>query len=105
VWICGTTKGKEAQPIVRRNDRHPDHLAEQAEHEEPLHRGAHFQGLLRELLAGHSVQEFAQRISPWMGGSRAIIRPAMTELIGIAAVAVVAWFAAGTIWNVRTGPH
>jgi hypothetical protein len=27
----------------------------------------------------------------------------MTELIGIAAVAVVAWFAAGTIWNVREG--
>jgi hypothetical protein len=27
----------------------------------------------------------------------------MTELIGIAAVAVVAWFAAGTIWNVRKG--
>ncbi|HUJ85219.1 MAG TPA: hypothetical protein VLX30_00030 [Burkholderiales bacterium] len=27
----------------------------------------------------------------------------MTELVGIAAVAVVAWFAAGTIWNVRLG--
>ena len=27
----------------------------------------------------------------------------MTELIGIAAIAIVAWFAAGTIWNVRTG--
>jgi hypothetical protein len=27
----------------------------------------------------------------------------MTELIGIAAVAIVAWFAAGTIWNVRRG--
>ena len=27
----------------------------------------------------------------------------MTELVGILAVAVVAWFAAGTIWNVRTG--
>jgi hypothetical protein len=27
----------------------------------------------------------------------------MTELIGIAAVAIVAWFAAGTIWNIRTG--
>jgi len=27
----------------------------------------------------------------------------MTELIAIAAVAIVAWFAAGTIWNVRTG--
>jgi hypothetical protein len=27
----------------------------------------------------------------------------MTELIGIAAVAVVAWFAAGTIWNVHKG--
>ena len=27
----------------------------------------------------------------------------MTELIGIAAVAVVAWFAGGTIWNVRLG--
>jgi hypothetical protein len=27
----------------------------------------------------------------------------MTELIGIAAVAIVAWFAAGTIWNVRLG--
>jgi hypothetical protein len=27
----------------------------------------------------------------------------MTELIGIVAVAVVAWFAAGTIWNIRKG--
>jgi hypothetical protein len=27
----------------------------------------------------------------------------MTDLISIAAVAVVAWFAAGTIWNVRQG--
>jgi hypothetical protein len=27
----------------------------------------------------------------------------MTALIGIAAIAVVAWFAAGTIWNVRRG--
>jgi hypothetical protein len=27
----------------------------------------------------------------------------MTELVAIAAVAVVAWFAAGTIWNVRLG--
>jgi hypothetical protein len=27
----------------------------------------------------------------------------MTELIAIAAVALVAWFAAGTIWNVRRG--
>jgi hypothetical protein len=27
----------------------------------------------------------------------------MTELVGIVAVAIVAWFAAGTIWNVRLG--
>lgn len=27
----------------------------------------------------------------------------MTELIGIAAVAVVAWFSGGTIWNIRKG--
>jgi len=27
----------------------------------------------------------------------------ITELVGVAAVAVVAWFAAGTIWNVRRG--
>jgi hypothetical protein len=27
----------------------------------------------------------------------------MTELVGVAAVALVAWFAAGTIWNVRLG--
>jgi len=27
----------------------------------------------------------------------------MTELIGIAAIAIVAWFAAGTIWNVNKG--
>lgn len=27
----------------------------------------------------------------------------MTELVAVAAVAVVAWFAAGTIWNVRKG--
>jgi hypothetical protein len=34
---------------------------------------------------------------------RAIIAAAMTDLIAIAAVALVAWFAAGTIWNVRRG--
>lgn len=27
----------------------------------------------------------------------------MTELVAIVAIAIVAWFAAGTIWNVRTG--
>jgi len=27
----------------------------------------------------------------------------MTELVAVAAVAVVAWFAAGTIWNIRKG--
>jgi len=27
----------------------------------------------------------------------------MTELVGVAAIAVVAWFAAGTFWNVRVG--
>jgi hypothetical protein len=27
----------------------------------------------------------------------------MTELIGLIAVAIVAWFAAGTIWNIRKG--
>ena len=27
----------------------------------------------------------------------------MTELVGVAAVVLVAWFAAGTIWNVRLG--
>ena len=27
----------------------------------------------------------------------------MTELVAIVAVAVVAWFSAGTIWNVRKG--
>lgn len=27
----------------------------------------------------------------------------MTELIGIAAIAIVAWFAAGTIWNISKG--
>ena len=27
----------------------------------------------------------------------------MTELVAVVAVAVVAWFAAGTIWNVRKG--
>jgi len=25
----------------------------------------------------------------------------MTELIGIAAIAIVAWFAVGTIWNIN----
>jgi hypothetical protein len=28
---------------------------------------------------------------------------AMTELVAVAAIALVAWFAAGTIWNVRRG--
>ena len=29
--------------------------------------------------------------------------PAVTELVAVAAIALVAWFAAGTIWNVRRG--
>ena len=36
-------------------------------------------------------------------GGRAIVRLTMTELVAIAAVAIVAWFATGTIWNVRLG--
>ena len=32
-----------------------------------------------------------------------MVPAAMTELIAIAAIALVAWFAAGTMWNVRRG--
>ena len=32
-----------------------------------------------------------------------MVTPAMTVLIAAAAVAIVAWFAAGTIWNIRSG--
>ncbi|HUJ01624.1 MAG TPA: hypothetical protein VLY46_15400, partial [Usitatibacter sp.] len=56
-----------------------------------------------DLVAGQSVEKLPQRLPPPARGERAIVAPAMTLLIGIAAVAIVAWFAAGTIWNVRKG--
>lgn len=95
--------GKQAQPVIRREDRHAEHVAENAEDEQRLHRGADLERLLGDLVAGHAVQEFAQRPSPPAAARRAIIWSAMTELVGILAVAIVAWFAAGTIWNVRKG--
>src|SRR5690606_34400475 len=95
--------GQQAQPVVWGQDRHAEHVAEYAEDEQRLHRGADLQRLLRDLIAGHPVQELAQHPAPPAGKGRAIIPSAMGEIIAIAAVAVVAWFAAGTIWNIRRG--
>ena len=95
--------GQQTQPVVRRQDRHAEHVAEYAEHEQRLHRGAYFQCLLRDLVAGHSVEEFAQRPPPPAGDGCAIVSSVITVLLAAAAVAVVAWFTAGTIWNVRKG--
>jgi len=95
--------GQQSQPVVRRQNRHAEHVAEHAEHEQRLHRGADFERLLRNLVAGHPVQEFAQRPSPPGRDGCAIVPTVITVLVAVAAVAVVAWFAAGTIWNVRKG--
>lgn len=94
---------QQPQPVVGRQDRHAEHVAEYSEDEQGLHRGADFQCLLRDLVTGHPVQEFTQRPAPPFGEGRAIIPVAMTDLIAIAAVALVAWFSAGTIWNIRWG--
>jgi hypothetical protein len=94
---------QQPQAVVRRQDRHTEHVAEYAEHEQRLHRGAKLERLLRDLVARQPVEELAQRLLPPALGRRAIVPPAMTQLVGVAAVAVVAWFAAGTIWNVRKG--
>jgi hypothetical protein len=56
-----------------------------------------------DLVAGEPVEELAQRPLPAARAARAIVPSAMTELVGVAAVVLVAWFAAGTIWNVRLG--
>ncbi len=95
--------GQQAQPVVRRQNRHAKHVAEHAKDEQRLHRGADLERLLGDLIAEHTVHEFAQRLPPRAGDGLAIIPSIMTNLVGIAAVAVVAWFAAGTIWNIRKG--
>jgi hypothetical protein len=56
-----------------------------------------------DLVAGEPVEELAQRPLPAARAARAIVPSAMTELVGVAAVVLVGWFAAGTIWNVRLG--
>src|SRR3989304_360319 len=38
--------GQEPQAVVRRQDRHAEHVAEHAEHEQRLHRGGDLQGPL-----------------------------------------------------------
>ena len=96
-------EGQQPQAIVRRQDRHAEHFAKRAQHEKRFHRGADFQRLLSYLITEQTVEELAQRLPPPAGDGRVIIPPAMMELVGVAAVAVVAWFAAGTIWNVRKG--
>jgi hypothetical protein len=57
--------------------------------------------LLRDLVPGEPVQELPQCLLPPASDGRAIVPFVMMELVAVAAVAVVAWFAAGTIWNVR----
>ncbi len=96
-------KGQQAQPVVRRQDWYAEHIAEDAEDEQRFHRRADLQRLLREFVAEHPVEELAQRPPPPARDRHAIVRSAMTEIIAIAAVVLVAWFAAGTIWNVRRG--
>jgi hypothetical protein len=59
--------------------------------------------MLRNLVARQPVQKLAQSPAPSAGAARAIVSTVMTELIGVVAVAVVAWFAVGTIWNVGKG--
>ncbi len=126
--------GQQAHRVVRRQNRHAEEIAEEAEHEKPLQRSAHLERLLRDLVAGNPVQELAYRAPPAAAGARAmvdrvssddhglssvreraggtltcingtscaIVTP-MTQIIGALAVAIVAWFAAGTAWNVRAG--
>src|SRR5512143_1159603 len=94
---------QQPQSVVRRQDRDAEHVAVDPQHEQRLHRGADLERLLRDLVARGPVEELAQRLSPTAGGRRAIVRATMSELIAVAAVAVVAWFAWGTIANVRKG--
>ena len=95
--------GQQPQPIVGWQNRQSEHVAEYAKQEQPLHRMAHFLRLLYELIGSHAVYEFAQHPQPSTGFRRAIVASTMTGIIAVTAVAIVAWFAAGTIWNVRRG--
>jgi hypothetical protein len=99
----GHNVGQEPQAVVWRQDRRAQHVTEHSEHEQRLHRGADLQRMLSDLVADHPVQELAQRLVPLADARCAIVLSMMTELIGVTAVAIVAWFAAGTIWNIRKG--
>jgi len=94
---------QQAQRVIGRQDRHAEHFAEYAQYEQRFHGGADLERLLRDLVACQAVEELAQGALPSAGLARAIVVTAMTEIISVAAVAVVAWFAAGTIWNVAKG--
>ncbi len=95
--------GQKAQPVIGGQDRHPDHVAEHADQKQPLHLGTQLARLLHELIGGHAVEDFAEDPTPPLNERRAIVRPVMTEIIAIAAIVIVAWFAAGTTWNIRRG--
>jgi hypothetical protein len=59
---------------------------------------------MRDFVSRQAVKEITQRLPPSDGRRRDIVGPAMMELvIGSAAVVLVAWFAGGTIFNVKRG--
>jgi len=93
---------QQPQSVIRRQNGHAQHVAENADHEERLHRGADLERMLGDFVAGEAVEELAQRPPP-PTRRRAIVALAMTELVAVVAVAIVACFAAGTIFNVRLG--
>ena len=94
---------QQAQPIVGWQDRHPEHVAEHANQKQSLHRATHLECLLHELISGHAIEDFPQDLPPPGNERRDIVRPVMTEIIAIAAIVIVAWFAAGTAWNIQRG--
>jgi len=95
--------GQQAQSVVRGQDRHSDHVAEHAGQKQPMHLSTQFARLLNELIGGHAVEDLTEDPTPLSGERYAIVGPTMTEIIAIAAIVIVAWFAAGTTWNIRRG--
>ncbi len=63
---------KQAQGVVRWNDRETQHVAIGDRHEEGLHRRPHFDGVLLEFVSDHSVEEFPDHLNEISNAQRAV---------------------------------
>jgi hypothetical protein len=120
----GDDERQEAHRVVGRENREPDHVADDDDHEHVLHRSAGLDRVAGELVAGHAVRELGERGSQprepdgacsarrrgsFRGFSRGIVPDvppieAFGPSVAIGLILVIMlWFALGTQRNIRKG--